>query len=209
MARRAIFAFPLILATIGLHTSSAHTQTSSVIHRFDYEVFGSGSVSFNQEKYFSGPSSLKSTPSADSSGMGGLIGSFNSSSGGEMSIRFYDDMGGCSSSVSKAQLAGIQVRLESQSSRSVGVFTDHSACNYITRSGAIFSTTTVARTLGWHHIRLVWGFNQISTYVDETQVTSGSYTYKPNAAFFGDFWGSSVGAGPAWYDDLIITTLSK
>ncbi|AUX41727.1 uncharacterized protein SOCE26_031500 [Sorangium cellulosum] len=192
------------VAAIGLSASSARAQTT-IDDKFDYDVVGAVSWSSNNSGSNSSSASVKSAPDASSDGRGGLSTPLDPSWHGDVSIKFYDDGGGCPSvnNVAKAQM--VRVVSDAPYTIGVGVVTTVERCKYVARSGPNYIDTGVVRSVGWRHFRIVWGLDQATVYVDGSPVHTESYCHQPNSLQLGDFW-PDTGVGPAWFDDVDVTT---
>lgn len=165
-----------------------------------------GHMEYTSERAHIGSSSLKSDPAADPRKRGAANTFFTGTTDGEVSLWFYDDMGGCTNNVPKSQVAFIQTGSGGPSTAMLGVISNHSTCNYTRRIGTTYAVIPVARTLGWHEFRFVWTGGAITLSIDGKIAYNGSYPFLPDSVSVGDVWAETVwtGIGAGWFDDLSI-----
>ncbi|WP_224245319.1 hypothetical protein [Hyalangium gracile] len=191
-----------VFAATALVSGSALAGTVSVAD--GYETVGR--MEYTNERAHIGSTSLKSDPAGDPRKRGAVNTFFTGVADGEVSLWFYDDMGGCSNNVPKSQVAFIQTGSGGASTAMLGVITNNATCHYSRRVGTTYSTTTIARSLGWHEFRFVWSGGSLTLSIDGQLAFNGAYTFLPESISIGDVWAETVwtGIGAGWFDDVNI-----
>ncbi|WP_224365228.1 hypothetical protein [Hyalangium versicolor] len=190
------------ITVAALSASSAVAGTATVSDGFE----AVGRMEYTNERAHLGSTSLKSDPASDARKRGAANTFFTGVADGEVSLWFYDDMGGCSNNVSKSQVAFIQTGAGGASTAMLGVITNNSPCNYSRRVGTTYATTNIARSLGWHEYRFAWSGSSLTLSIDGQVAFNGGYPFLPDSISYGDVWAETVwtGIGAGWYDDVSI-----
>ena len=88
--------------------------------------------------------------------------------------------------------------------RAIGVDTTISTTNYVTRVDGTYTTTSVARSTGWHEFR--WDYSsgsRVDMFIDGTLVGSPTGVTSVAEISLGDWWPDGL-AGPVYWDDVTI-----
>lgn len=137
-----------------------------------------------------GAESYQSTDCGDS-----LIShSFGATGQRVVEVRFYDD-----SSITTAGRNMLAQLGASIGDFSAGVNTDTSTTHYVYRNGGSYTTTSIARSTGWHKIRWIQTATTVATYFDGTEI--GSATATNYAAATAVTFGSFITAPAGFYYD--------
>lgn len=209
--RKSIFSAGLLgltaLLLLGGPVASAGTTAfedfeSGVPATWDEIETGSGSVTTDTAQAFNGAASLLSDPGSTPGRAVLERSDFVSSPRGILLVSFYDDMGGCTSSTAKKQMAWTLENAAYPSSvRGLGVSTDVSACTYSYRIDGLNLATAIQRTEGWHDFSFRWNGVSMVLEIDGVAVSVDLYNFEPDQVDVGHAWLDA--SGVAWYDDIV------